>query len=249
MAIVDLVRRIIQPLGIDVVRHPRATPDFSPSDLALIKFVGPFTMTSPERIHALVNAVRWIAGEKLPGAFVECGVWRGGSMMVVARTLLDSDVSDRDLYLFDTYEGMTAPTAEDRDHQGRSAMAYFARKRTRDDSADWIRATKEEVRANLARTQYPAERLHLIKGKVEQTIPAYAPDSIALLRLDTDWYESTKHEMEHLWPRVIPGGICIIDDYGHWAGSRRAVDEYFSSRGMRVLMHRIDYSGRLIVKM
>jgi O-methyltransferase len=248
VAIVDLVRRIINPLGIDVVRYPRAIPDFSPSELALIKFVKPFTVTSPERIYALANAVRWITDEKLPGACVECGVWRGGSMMVVARTLLDMGVSDRAMYLFDTYEGMPAPTDADRDLRGRSAMTYFERKKTGDDSADWVRATIEEVRVNLSRTNYPTEHLRLVKGKVEETIPENAPDSIALLRLDTDWYESTKHELEHLWPRLVPGGICIIDDYGHWAGSRRAVDEYFSSRGLRILMHRIDYSARLIMK-
>lgn len=248
MTIVDIVRRIINPLGIDVVRYSTATPDLTPSELALIKFVRPFTMTSPERIYALANAVRWITDEKLPGACVECGVWRGGSMMVVARTLLDMGVSDREVYLFDTYEGMPAPTDVDRDYRGRSAMAYFEKRRTGDDSADWIRATIEEVRANLSRTNYPTERLRLVKGKVEETIPQNAPDSIALLRLDTDWYGSTKHELEHLWPRLVTGGICIIDDYGYWAGSRRAVDEYFSSRGIRVLMHRIDYSARLIMK-
>lgn len=248
MGLVDVVRSIIQPLGVDVVRHPRSTPDFSPLELDLVKFVEPFTLTSPERIQALANAVRWIADEKIPGAFVECGVWRGGSMMVVARTLLESGVSDRDLYLFDTYEGMTAPTAVDVDHQGTAAARHFAKKQTGADSADWTLATLDEVCANLHRTEYPSDHLHLVKGKVEETLPASAPDAIALLRLDTDWYESTKHELEHLWPRLVSGGICIIDDYGHWAGSRRAVDEYFSSCGIRVLMHRIDYAGRLIVK-
>lgn len=248
MPIVDLVRRCIQPLGIDVVRHPRATPDFSSSERALVKSVAPYTVTTPERILALANSVRWITEEKLPGAIVECGVWRGGSMMVVAQTLLEMDVHDRELYLFDTYEGMTAPTGEDRDHQGRAAAVHFTKKQTGEDSADWTRASVGEVRANLGRTGYPADRVHLVKGKVEETLPAEAPESIAILRLDTDWYESTKHELVHLWPLLMPGGICIIDDYGHWAGSRRAVDEYFDSLGKRVLMHRVDYAGRLIVK-
>jgi len=248
MGLVDAVRNIIQPLGVDIVRHPRSTPDFSPHELALVKFVEPFTMTSPERIQALANAVHWIIDEKIPRAFVECGVWRGGSMMVVARTLLESGVFDRDLYLFDTYEGMTAPTAVDVDHQGTAAARRFAKRQTGANSADWARATLDEVRANLHRTEYPSDHLHLVKGKVEETLPASAPDAIALLRLDTDWYESTKHELEHLWSRLVSGGICIIDDYGHWAGSRRAVDEYFNSCGIRVLMHRIDYAGRLIVK-
>jgi len=125
--------------------------------------------------------------------------------MVVARTLLDMAVSDRDLYLFDTFEGMSAPTEEDRDHRGEAAAVRFTRTRVGEDSADWCRAGIVDVRANLDRTSYPCDLLHMVKGKVEETIPQHAPDPIALLRLDTDWYESTKHELEHLWPRLVPG--------------------------------------------
>ncbi len=135
-------------------------------------------------------------------------------MMVVERTLLDMGVSDREMCLFDTYEGMSAPTDVDRDHRGRSAMAYFEKTGTGDDSAaDWIRATIEEVRANLGRTNYPTERLLLVKGKVEETIPGNTPGSIALHRLDTDWHGSTKHELEHL--RKASGGRRIFQFSRH----------------------------------
>jgi hypothetical protein len=248
MAAVDVVRRVTRRFGVDVVRYRAVPPDFAPADAALARSVRPYTMTSPERVFALVNAVRWLVGEGVDGAIVECGVWRGGSMMAVARTLLEAGVDDRDLYLFDTFEGMPSPTAADRDFRGRPADATFLRTRRSADSSNWCRATLPEVRANLATTGYPAARLHYVKGRVEETVPESAPDRVALLRLDTDWYVSTKHELVHLWPRLAPGGVCIIDDYGYWAGSQQAVDEYFAEQGIRVLMHRVDTTGRLIVK-
>jgi len=248
VAVIDLVRRVTRRFSVDVVRYDAVPPDFAPDEAAIVDMVGPFTMTSPERIYALVHAVRWLTGERVAGAFVECGVWRGGSMMAVANALRKAGVTDRELYLFDTFEGMTAPTAADRDFRGRQAEETFQLTRRGANSSDWCRATLAEVQANLARTNYPPHRLHYVKGDVAETLPDAAPGRIALLRLDTDWYQSTKHELVHLWPRLVPGGICIIDDYGHWKGSRRAVDEFLAERGIRVLMHRLDQSGRLIVK-
>jgi hypothetical protein len=248
MAAVDLVRRVTRRFGVDVVRYRAVPPDFPPGDAALARSVRRYTMTSPERIHALVNAVRWLVGQRVDGGIVECGVWRGGSMMAVAQTLLAAGVTDRELYLFDTFAGMPEPTAADRDFRGRRADRKFRRTRLGADSSDWCRADLAEVRANLAGTGYPPHRLHFVKGRVEETVPEHAPDRIALLRLDTDWYASTKHELVHLWPRLVPGGVCILDDYGHWAGSRQAVDEYLAEQQLRVLLHRIDHTGRLIVK-
>jgi hypothetical protein len=248
VAAVDLVRRVTRRFGVDVVRYRTVPPDFTPDDAALLRLVRGYTMTSPERIYGLVQAVRWLVDERVPGAFVECGVWRGGSMMAAAKALREAGADDRELYLFDTFEGMTAPTAADRDFRGRRADVTFRRSRRGENSSDWCRATLDEVQSNLARTGYPPHRLHYVKGSVEQTVPDAAPDRIALLRLDTDWYESTRHELVHLWPRLVPGGVCIIDDYGYWKGSRQAVDEYLAEQGIRVLMHRLDHTGRLIVK-
>ena len=109
-------------------------------------------------------------------------------------------------------------------------------------------ASLEEVQKNMSLTKYPTEKIHFVKGKVEDTIPDKAPEKIAILRLDTDWYESTKHELEYLFPRLIEGGILIIDDYGHFEGSRIAVDEYLEKNNIHDFLHRIDYTGRLLVK-
>lgn len=92
------------------------------------------------------------------------------------------------------------------------------------------------------------KRIKLVKRKVEETIPASSLEKISLLRLDTDWYESTRHELLHLYPLLCVGGVLIIDDYGHWKGARKAVDEYFRETGQRILLDRIDYTGRIGVK-
>ena len=123
--------------------------------------------------------------------------------------------------------------------------------KTRDRSSEvWAVATLEDVKQNLARVNYPAERIKFVKGPVEETIPEKSPkDAIALLRLDTDWYESTRHELIHLFPKLSPCGVLILDDYGHWEGAKKAVDEYFSGLKSRYFFHRIDYSARLVVNL
>jgi hypothetical protein len=204
-------------------------------------------MTGPERVFALRQAVLHVLKQRIPGDIVECGVWRGGSMMAVARTLRDSGVIDKNLYLFDTFDGMSSPTQEDVSVDGDSADQLMA-KSDRIAESVWARCSLKEVKRNLNLTGYPPERMFFIKGKVEETIPEQAPAQIALLRLDTDWYESTYHELVHLYPRLSPGGILIIDDYGHWAGARKAVDEYFAEHRLNLFLHRIDYTGRICIK-
>jgi hypothetical protein len=112
----------------------------------------------------------------------------------------------------------------------------------------WGIAPLESVRTNVESTDYPVECVRYIQGRVEDTIPLEAPDQIALLRLDTDWYESARHELVHLYPRLVPGGVLVIDDYGHWQGARKAVDEYLAEHGIRVLLCRMDYTGRIALK-
>jgi hypothetical protein len=225
-------------------------PDTTPGDEALIRWVGPYTMTGPERISALASAVRYIVQNGIPGAFIECGVWRGGSAMVMGRVLSELGVVDRDLFLFDTFAGMTPPSELDVDMHGSTAADILrsSTKREADRSDMWCIASQEDVAANLRLSGYPMERLHLVAGTVEETLPGRAPHEIALLRLDTDWYASTKHELDTLYPRLVSGGVLIIDDYGHWAGCRQAVDEYFASHPPAPLLNRIDYTGRVAAK-
>jgi O-methyltransferase len=234
---------------LNVVRNSQLSPappepglpvELLPIDHQIITRVRPFTMTSPERLAALIKAVRYVAAANIPGDFVECGVWRGGSMMAVALTLLALNIRNRRLFLFDTFQGMPPPSQLDVDHRGLPASAQM--------HVENVHAFSplDDVRAAMAGTAYPPELIHFVQGKVEDTLPAQAPAQIALLRLDTDWYDSTRHELVHLYPRLSTHGALIIDDYGHWQGARRAVDEYFSQ--IPILLNVIDFTGRIAIK-
>jgi hypothetical protein len=230
-------------------RAVKLPPDFDEQTTKIFNAVNPFTMTSPERIAALVEAVRYVVANDIPGDFVECGVWRGGSSMAAAMALKEMGDVSRELFLYDTYEGMSAPTEEDVDIAGRSADAKFSQRQLTEDSSEWCRSPLDDVRRNIESTGYPVEKVHFVKGKVQDTIPGEMPAGpIAILRLDTDWYESTRHELQHLYPALVKNGVLILDDYGYWQGARKAVDEYFAANGLRPLMGRVDFAGRVILK-
>jgi hypothetical protein len=238
--------RALRRRGYVLARADRALPpDMEPEFLSLYERCAPYTMTSIERMYALWHAVRHVRG--VTGDVVECGVWRGGSTMLAALTLAERD-DGRTLWLYDTFEGMPDPTDRDVDIAGTRVVEEWDDIRVQGGQI-LARATLAEVRANMASTGVPEDRIRYVQGKVEDTIPRHAPAHIALLRLDTDWYESTRHELEQLWPRLEPGGVLIIDDYGHWAGAREAVDEFFGSREDAPLLSRIDYTGRIGVKL
>lgn len=212
-----------------------------------IKACESFTLTPVERLIAIDESVEYLERQHIEGDIVECGVWRGGSSMMIAKALMRHGNLTRSLYLYDTYEGMSEPTEHDVSLHGAAAEKKYD-STIKDGHSDWCYASIEDVRANMRTTGYEETKLHFVKGKVENTIPQTIPEKISLLRLDTDWYESTKHEMDQLYPRLVSGGILIIDDYGHWQGARKAIDEYFDARGGRPFMHRIDYSSRLLIK-
>jgi hypothetical protein len=205
-----------------------------------------FTMTSMERMFALYAGCRYIVKDGIPGDFVECGVWKGGSAMMIAYTLLESGDSNRKIYLYDTFEGMSEPEDIDVDIIKRSARSLMNMDKEKVTHA-WASIPEDEVRKNMLSTEYPDKNIFLIRGKVEETIPKKIPEKVSLLRLDTDWYASTKHELEYLYPRLSQSGILIIDDYGHWAGAKKAVDEYFANKPL-IFLNRIDYTGRILIK-
>jgi hypothetical protein len=225
----------------------------TPEDRAIVERALPYTMTGVPRLLSVVDSVRYCVARDLPGAFAECGVWRGGSVLAMILTLQEMGAAERDIHLFDTFEGMTEPTEADTSSVAPPALETWQEANARDERA-WPEMfgaevlDENDVRSTLLATGYPAERLRFVRGKVEDTIPEHAPEALALLRLDTDWYESTRHELDHLYPRLATGGVLIIDDYGHWDGARRAVDEYFATEAKPLLLNRIDYSGRIGVK-
>ncbi|PWI31714.1 macrocin O-methyltransferase [Flavobacteriaceae bacterium LYZ1037] len=219
--------------------------DFTDEELGIIKHVKGYTMTSPERIVSLVRAINYVEKNNIEGSIVECGVWKGGSMMA---TILAMKEKNKDIYLYDTFEGMSEPTKEDKSYKNESAQEAFLSK-----DEYWKRiecySTIDEVKSNIFSLEYPINKIHFVQGKVEETIPATIPEKIAVLRLDTDWYESTMHEMVYLFPKLVIGGVIIIDDYGHWQGCKLAVDEYISKNNIKLLLNRIDYTGRIGIKL
>ena len=227
---------------------PAFPSDYDAPTIATITAATPYTLTGHERLAALVESVRYLVRTDLPGDVVECGVWRGGSILAVLRTLLELGVTDRDVWLYDTFTHMPRGGERDIDLYGVTASEYHGRLDAGEklDPA-YAYLPLEEVTRLLHATGYPPERLHFVQGLVEETIPTHAPDRIALLRLDTDYYASTLHELEHLYPRISERGVLIIDDYGHWRGSQEAVDEYVAAHQLPLLLQRIDYSGRLAV--
>ena len=252
------VRRLAQlpfrSVGLDVSRRSDPLDDWPYADLTsadkeCIRFARPYTMTSLAALSALINAVKYVATSQIEGELVECGVWRGGSMAAAARTLTQMKGMQRGIFLFDTFSGMPEPGAKDVNFQGEAASDLYRRLRGDTDQSQWCDASEAEVMNVMSASGYDQTKIHLVKGRVEETIPCRAPEKISLLRLDTDFYESTRHELQHLFPRLSPGGVLIIDDYGHWQGAQAATDEYFTENQIKILLQRVDYSVRLGVKM
>ena len=207
----------------------------------------PYSMSSTfgfvDSFHALYQGIGYVVARGIPGAFVECGTYLGGMSLLAALTFLKHGDTSRDLYLFDTFEGMPPPTAEDGPMM---ASAYDTNTQA---GRTWAKADVESVRALMTSSGYPPEKIHLVKGMVEATIPVQAPERIAILRLDTDYYGSTKHELVHLYPRLSQGGYVIFDDYGLFPGAQKAVDEYFATDAEPILLNRINFTLRAGLKM
>lgn len=229
----SLVTKVLARFNYKLTRN-RAEEFFSKEFLDVYYTIKPYTMVDEPTAYAAWQAIEYVANRGIPGAIVECGVWRGGVSMLMAECVRQLGVSDRKQYLYDTFEGMSAPTDKDKDKHGSSAADQLANSPRADGGNNiWAYASLEDVKQNFRKIGYSPDSICMIKGKVEDTIPASAPEKIAVLRLDTDWYESTKHELEHLYPRLGTGGVLLIDDYGYWSGCREAVDEYFTGDVLR----------------
>ncbi len=208
----------------------------------LLSVMSGLTLTSKVSQHAMLDALRYVDAQGIEGDIVECGVWRGGNI-ILARKILP----ERECWLYDTFSGMTEPGPEDLRRSGKKASdSYHAYKR---DGRPWCEATLAEVRENFREADVLDDDLcHFIVGDVIETLldPVNLPDTVSILRLDTDWNASTKIELEILYPRLAVGGVLIVDDYGHWLGARLAVDEYL--RSDTSLLTYIDYSSVMMVK-
>lgn len=239
-------KRVLRPLGLELRRAGiRHFPEATAEEATLIEKFRPYTMTGEHRQWTLLKAVDYLDRRAIPGDIVECGVWRGGNMMMVKAARGASPIHRRQ-FLYDTFAGMTEPTDDDIGADGRRPQLIY-RKSQSDGHNEWAYASLDEVKENFRRFDLLDDDVILTKGPVEETLQRpNLPDEIALLRLDTDWYESTKVELEVLYPRLAPGGILIIDDFGTWLGARKAVEEYFERQGPFLFV--VDRACRMAVK-
>jgi hypothetical protein len=218
---------------------------------ALARVAG-HTMISYERAVTLYQQVRHLELNGIEGALVECGVWKGGASALMALANIEHGSKRRELFLFDSFQGLPEPTKRD----GAAVMAKAQRLAGRNLSGSgalepigWDRASRRDCEEIFRTVGYPAEHVHYHEGWFQETLPRTTGiGAVALLRLDGDWYESTKVCLEILYPKVVPGGFVVIDDYGHHEGCREAVDEYRREHGIREFLHHIDTTGRYWIK-
>lgn len=200
------------------------------------KTVSPYTMTTRPRIHCLFDSLEYIKNSNIAGDYVECGVWKGGNILGILKYLEWHNITNPQVWLYDTFEGMTQPENIDVDFLNNKAK----------DILDKVLCLSplEEVKKILSTSKYPMTNIKYIVGDICQTLlqKENIPNKIALLRLDTDWYSSTKIELEILWDRLELNAPCIIDDYGHWKGCKKAVQEFFSGLSQPHQFEMIDYS-------
>jgi hypothetical protein len=219
-------------------------PEISETEKNIIEACGKYSMTSKLRMYVLSQTIKYVKNENIEGDFVECGIWKGGNIILFNKFNLLYDLKKK-IYGFDTFEGMSEPNELDKHNNIAAkelAKSYGIKK-----MSDWCYSSYNEVVKNISENTI-IDNIFLIKGNVEQTLleEKNLPEKISILRLDTDWYASTKIELEMLYKRLVKGGILIIDDYGHWQGARKAVDEYFKNKN--IWLHYVDYTCRYIIK-
>ena len=246
LSVGKILRRFRRSSGRKKEPESERVPEATPEEGEMLAIAAKYSLTSKPRLWATLQAVQHIAREGVEGDIVECGVWKGGNLILCGLAAKKLGLR-RPIWGFDTFEGMSAPTDDDVQVGTSKTVHERWQAATKDGVTDWCYSPYEEVEQNFRREAGDGD-LRLVKGKVEDTLnnSNNIPDKIALLRLDTDWYESTKKELDVLYPRLQKGGVLIIDDYGHWAGAKKAVDEYFATKPL--WLHRIDYTGRLAIK-
>lgn len=237
-----LFKKLLNNAGYEI--HPYSG-DITNQEMDIINYSKKYSVLDMSALKTVIDTVKYLEQNDIKGAFVECGVWRGGSIITMIKTLQQLGVNDREIYLYDTFEGMANPSEFDVKESGITGDDVVRIEYQTSDA----KITLESVKKNVLATGYNKSKIHFIKGRVEDTIKNNTLKDIAFLRLDTDFYLSTKIELECLYPKLSNNGILIIDDYGAWLGSKKATDEYFISKNIPVFLSRIHpLGGRIHVK-
>ena len=245
----NIINKLIISTGYSLINHNQKIVELNDNDKKLINLAQKYSMTPQIRIFNLLQSLRHLKNKKIDGDYVECGVWKGGNIILFKKFIENEDEnSKKNIFAFDTYEGMTEPDKNDYDISSNIPANILLKGDKVKQTNLWGICNLENVKKNIQSCFKGTENIKFIKGPVETTLDdtKNLPDKISLLRLDTDWYNSTKKELDVLYDKVTPGGIIIIDDYGHWGGSKKAVDDFFLNK--YVWMHYVDYACRLIIK-
>jgi len=243
----NYIQKILNSFEYTIINNNQKIVELSDKQKNLINITNLISMTPQIRRYNLIQALEYVAHYKLEGDLVECGVWKGGNIVIYKKFIEENSIK-KNIYAFDTFEGMADPDQDDyvigNDMSAKSLLDKDKKKITN----DWGLCSLENVKHNISQRTENLDNIFFIKGKVEETLlnEKNLPEKISILRLDTDFYKSTKIELEILYEKVSKGGVIIIDDYGHWAGSKKAVDEFFKEKF--VWMHYVDYACRLIIK-
>ena len=200
----------------------------------LTELITPHTLVSAERLNNLFTLARRIEDEGVAGDVIECGVYNGGTAALLARFATRSKM-DRTVWLFDSFQGMPETTASD----GAEAKDYVGQ----------VLGNVELVRKLVEQSGADMSRVRIMEGWFQDTFPKTSIAEIALLNIDADWYESVKLCLETFYDRITPGGFVSIDDYGHWPGCRKAVDEFLAARQLPYKLQEVDYTGRWFQKL
>ena len=251
-----IIKRILDHFNLELkTKHNSNVLTFDNSNI--IKFENLYQICkkeslniSKERFLTLYQSINYVFNNDIHGDFVECGIFKGGSAMMMAYMLAENLESEKNqkIWMYDTFEGMANASKYDENIDNQKAFIELDKIKKKENSNDiWAYSSLNYVKNNLKKTNINENNLIYIKGLVEETLHKSKPEGIALLRLDTDFYESTKIELELLYPLLQKGGILIVDDYGHWKGCKKAVDEYFLNK-KDIFFQQIDYSGIVGVK-
>lgn len=243
----NYIQKILNSFGYTIINNNQRIVELSDKQKYLISITNSISMTPKIRRYNLIQALEYIAHYKLEGDLVECGVWKGGNIVIYKKFIEENNIK-KNIYAFDTFQGMSNPDQNDYIINSTISAQTILDKDKKRITNDWGVCNLEEVKFNISKLTKNLNNIFFIKGKVEETLlnKINLPEKISILRLDTDFYQSTKIELEILYEKVCKGGVIIIDDYGHWAGSKKAVDEFFKEKF--VWMHYVDYACRLIIK-
>ncbi len=237
--------------------------DYGKEGEEAVKMVRNNSMMSPLNLLTLYEQAVYCEKKNIEGAYVECGVWKGGAVGIMAKANLTHGKSRRPLHLFDAFDDICAPDAELDGEKAIIDMQAYTTLKNKDEMKGQLEAVKGaydslgghgtiDVCKNMFENilHYPSSSIHYHKGWFQDTIPAdhQQIDKIAILRLDGDWYASIKVCLDYLYDKVVPGGLIVIDDYGHYEGCTKAVDEFLESRNIKTFLSYAIVGSRYFVK-